>query len=283
VLDAAPACLPALRYLLVERSESLRARQSAHLPIEPAAHVLGPVAPSDDEDDQGARVLPGGGPRVASLPDLPAGPLTGVVLANELLDNIPFVLMQRGADGWYEVRVTGDLDEAVVPAAPALAQLADRLAPDAPMAGRVPIQRRACEWLWNAIRTLQHGRVVVIDYAVSSTSELARRPVEEWVRTYRAGSRGASPLARPGLQDITVEVCVDQLALVAPPDVDRSQAEFLADHGLGELVADARDAWHAGAATGSLDALKARSRVSEADALTAPGGLGAFRVIEWIV
>jgi hypothetical protein len=48
-------------------------------------------------------------------------------------------------------------------------------------------------------------------------------------------------------------------------------------------VAAARATWHERASLGDLDALKARSRVGEADALTDPSGLGAFRVLEWDV
>ena len=283
VLAASPACAPALRYLLVERSDRLRAQHAVHLPVELAAHVLGPVGPADDEDDQGARVLPGGGPRVASLPDLPAGPIVGVVIANELLDNVPFVVLERGPDDWLEVRVSADLEEVLIPAAPALVAEADRLAGEAPAGARIPIQRGAVDWVRDARRVLQRGRVVVFDYAVDATAELAARPMDEWVRTYRAGAGGASPLERPGEQDITCEVCIDQLARAAVPTVVRTQAEFLAAHGLAELVGSARSEWEAGAAAGTLDALKARSRVSEADALTDPSGLGAFRVIEWSV
>jgi SAM-dependent MidA family methyltransferase len=130
---------------------------------------------------------------------------------------------------------------------------------------------------------LQQGRVVVLDYADTSAS-LARRPWLEWVRTYRAHERGGHPLDAPGSQDITCEVAVDQLgALVRPPDRDTSQADWLRAHGIDDLVADARATWRERAALGDLEALKARSRVGEADALTDPTGLGAFRVLEWDV
>jgi hypothetical protein len=67
------------------------------------------------------------------------------------------------------------------------------------------------------------------------------------------------------------------------PDGDRAQAAWLEGHGLAELVAAARETWRATAHVGDLTALAARSRVGEADALTDPGGLGAFRVLEWEV
>ncbi len=82
---------------------------------------------------------------------------------------------------------------------------------------------------------------------------------------------------------MTCEVAVDQLARVRPPDADRSQAEWLGAHGVEELVAAARAMWHERAALGDLAALAARSRVGEAEALRDPAGLGAFRVLEWVV
>jgi hypothetical protein len=48
-------------------------------------------------------------------------------------------------------------------------------------------------------------------------------------------------------------------------------------------VGEARDAWQARAHIGDLEALKHRSRLTEAQALTDPSGLGAFRVLEWEV
>jgi SAM-dependent MidA family methyltransferase len=86
-----------------------------------------------------------------------------------------------------------------------------------------------------------------------------------------------------GDQDITCEVAVDQLAGVRQPARDRSQAEFLAAHGIASLVDEARGTWHERAAIGDLAALAARSRVTEAAALVDESGLGAFRVLEWEV
>ena len=283
VMAVARACAPVLRYVLVERSETLRARQAARLPLESPATVLGPAAEDEDGDLRpGPR---GNGPLATSLADLPAGPVTGVVLANELLDNLPFRLLERRAGAWHEVRVgvaRAGLCEVVVPAPPELAAEAERAAPDAPEGGRLPLQHRAAAWLRTVLAVLERGRVVVVDYA-DTTPSLATRPWLDWVRTYRGHGRGGSPLERPGAQDVTCEVAVDQLARVRPPSSVCSQADFLAAHGLDELVAAARAAWEAGAAVGSLESVAARSRVGEAAALVDRSGLGAFRVLEWVV
>jgi SAM-dependent MidA family methyltransferase len=319
ILDARPACAGALRYVLVERVARLRAEQLARLPVADPAQVLGPASPpssrpEDDEDDEGDEVgrddvggaavvgaeadedaengeavavtVARAGPLVTALAELPAGPLTGVVLANELLDDLPWRLLERGVGKWNEVRVglgdDGSLIEVVVPAAPDLAAEADRLVPDPPVGARIPLQRAAAAWLRDALALLSRGRVVAIDYA-SETAELARQPWSSWVRTYRGHGRGGPPLVAPGEQDVTCEVATDQLARVRVPDVDRPQAEFLRAHGIDTLLDEARAAWQARAHIGDLEALRHRSRLSEGAALTDPVGLGGFRVLEWDV
>jgi SAM-dependent MidA family methyltransferase len=265
VLAAEPACRRALRYALVETSDRQRRDHSGHLPLErpEVAFARGPdLAPA--------------GPVVVSLAEMPRPPGPCVVLANELLDNLPFDLLERTPAGWHEVRVGWERDhlvEVLVPVAPG----GD---PDlvAAVGARVPRQAAAAEWVRAATDVAgPGGHVIVLDYA--STSEaLASRPWHEWVRTYRSHQRGGSPLADLGDQDITCEVAVDQLP---PPDRDRSQAEWLRSHGIEELVDEGRRIWEERAGIGDLVAVRGRSRILEADALLDPAGLGAFRVLEW--
>lgn len=255
IAGAAPRCGEALRYVAVERSVRLRAAVA----------------------DQGIR----------ALAELPSEPFTGVILANELLDNLSFEMLERSASGWLQVRVgqedDGTLVEELVPAPEELARQAGALAPGAPAGSRIPLQMAAARWVADALSLLIRGRLVVFDYAVPSTAELAGRPWSEWVRTYTGHRRGGHPLEAPGEQDITVDVCVDQLAAGArAPDRDRSQAAFLRAYGIDEFWEDARRAWHANAAKGDLEAFRARARVSEAAALTDASGLGGFRALEWV-
>lgn len=156
---------------------------------------------------------------------------------------------------------------------------ADRLAPDAPVGARIPLQHTARDWVGAAAGGLRRGRVVVVDYA-DTTASMASRPWTEWVRTYRGHGRAGHPLDDLGHNDITCEVAVDQLPA---PTTNTTQADFLRAHGLDELVATARREWTERAHVGDLQALKSRSRVTEGAALTDPSGLGAFRVLEWEV
>lgn len=238
-------CAEALRYVLVERSATLR------------------------------RLHPQGS---ESLEDLPSDRFTGVVLANELLDNMALRLLERTEDGWAEVYVEGE-SEVLRPADDETAAEASRLAPDAALGARVPLQHQAGDWLRRALAKVD-GRVVVVDYA-DGTPSMAGRPWTDWLRTYRSHGRGGSPFQGAGSQDITCEVAVDQLAVVRAPNSDRSQADFLRAHGLGGLADAAATEWQARAHIGDLQAMVARSRVNEAAALSDPGGLGAFRVLEW--
>lgn len=267
--SAAPRCLPVLHHVLVEVGEG-----------QWASHPVGVVSRSD---------LPPG-------EELPPGPV--VVLANELLDNLPFALVEKRRDGWAEVAVDaagashGELTAGEVsplvevhrPLDAARRRWCDhRAGVDAPVGARLPVQHEAAHWLEaaRALAAARGGRVVVLDYA-STSAELARRPWTDWLRTYADHGRAGDPLAAPGGCDITADVAVDQLALVAVPSRDRSQADFLAAHGLAELVAEGQARWAAGGIRGGLAAIEGRSRAVEAEALTDPGGLGAFRVLEWV-
>jgi SAM-dependent MidA family methyltransferase len=140
------------------------------------------------------------------------------------------------------------------------------------------VAHAAASWVREAVALAgPGGRVVAFDYA-STTDELAHRPWTDWLRTYRNHARGGHPLEQLGEQDITCEVAVDQLP---PTGRDRSQAEWLRAHGIDELVDAGRATWQERAAVGDLDAVKGRSRITEAEALLDPAGLGAFRVLEW--
>jgi SAM-dependent MidA family methyltransferase len=104
------------------------------------------------------------------------------------------------------------------------------------------------------------------------------------MRTYRGHDRGGPPLAEPGAQDITCDVPIEHLVTHARRAGFRllestNQAEWLAVLGIDELTDEARGVWRERAATGDLDAMAARSRVSEAAALTDPTGLGAHAVL----
>jgi SAM-dependent MidA family methyltransferase len=273
ILRARPDFASALRYVLVERSPSLRAEQRTRLPIDPPDEALGPYVRRQGSDaPEPARRA---GPVVAALDDLP--PIEardGVVVANELLDNLPFGIAELTDAGWHEVRVAYERDhfvELLVPA-PDVSTL------DVPVGARVPIPRGLDRWFEECDRVLASGLVILIDYMVDAR-ELARR---RWLRTYRGHERGIDPLRDPGSADITGDVVVEQLVAAASGFRlvrHTTQAAWLTDLGIDEMVSEGRRRWDEGAPRGDLEALAGRSSVNEAAALTDPNGLGAHHVV----
>jgi SAM-dependent MidA family methyltransferase len=81
-----------------------------------------------------------------------------------------------------------------------------------------------------------------------------------------------------GEQDITVEVAIDQLPAASSVS---TQADFLRRHGIDALVDEGKHVWEERASRPDLEAMKMRSRVSEAEALLDASGLGGFSVLEW--
>jgi NADH dehydrogenase [ubiquinone] 1 alpha subcomplex assembly factor 7 len=286
VQRAEPACSPALRYLLVERSPVLRDAQRERLPIEPADEALGAYQRETGED----RPVPaeGIGPVFAALDDLPATPFDGVVFANELLDNLPFGIASFDGERWSEVLVAVDDEHAgfrelLVPArdddASMLAELTDGCV--VPPGARLPIARGVDDWLRRGASVVRHGFVCLVDYVEGVATVLSRG--DGWLRTYAQHASGRGVLEHVGEQDITGDVVREHLLRVARVAgltlvEERTQADAVRNLGLDALVEEGRRAWDDGRARGDLAALAGRSRVDEAAALTDPAGLGAHRV-----
>jgi SAM-dependent MidA family methyltransferase len=278
VLAARPACGAALRYVLVESSAVQRAQHAQHLELEDPSVAF---AALPDPDAERPAAVPAG-PIVVSTASLPRAGVPCLVLANELLDNLPVGIAERTGAGWSEVLVGADGDELVEVVGPLDETVAARLeaaAPGASSGARVPIPRGADRWLAEALAVAGSGGLVLaVDYG-RPAAELAAVAPEAWLRTYRQHTRGGPPLRDLGTQDITADVPVDLLRPAA--DVVATQAQWLRRHGIDELVAEARTTWTARASIGDLAAMRARSRVTEAEALLDPAGLGGFVVLEW--
>lgn len=220
-----------------------------------------------------------------------------VVIANELLDNLPFRVLERTEAGWAEWWVDTGPDGSTLRLEPAgtaaegdaavravvdvvegaAAAGAGAGAGDVAMAAgaRVPVLEQAAAWVSD---TLAQGaaKVAVFDYGARSTAELAGRG--GWLRAYRRHERDDDPFREPGQWDITTDIAVDQLP---PPGEVLTQAEFLRRHGIDELVEEGKQAWAAAAARPDLRAMRMRSRISEAEALTDPDGLGGWLCLLW--
>jgi SAM-dependent MidA family methyltransferase len=266
------------------------------LPVTAPEHALAALV-----NDDGQTIRADRGPVLCSLAELPVLSITGVVLANELLDNLSWCVLEFDGNDWMEVRVglndrdandrdandrdTNDRDaieraqlvEVLVPAPEGLGDVG-RQAVKAPQPGmRIPVHVGARAWVTDALALVTQGRLVVFDYG-GSTDTLAHRG--DWLRCYQQHVRGADPLAIAGACDVTADVAFDQLW--PSPTAISSQADFLRTHGIDELVDEGRALWNAAAAAPNVAALTARSRIREAEALCDAAGLGAFQVAQWV-
>ncbi len=284
---ADPQCAGALLHVLVERTPGQRLLHEAHLP--------GWVGERSGEElqDLVVRSLMGTGPVFVSAPEPPAS-FDGIVLVNELLDNLAFDIVRvrpgvgdQGMVDALEVAIDAEgIGEFVVRSLDrsedtTTRELAARIESGG-MGDWFPLQAQAIGWIADMRSRIGDGRLVVIDYA-STTKELAVRPDFGWMRTFRGHESGSHPLDSPGSQDITVDVALDQIQMDVPADVVESQADFLERFGIDELVEEGRQVWEANPHAPGLNEIRGRSRIREAEALLEAGGLGGFTVLQWIV
>jgi SAM-dependent MidA family methyltransferase len=209
----------------------------------------------------------------------PQREITGVVLANELLDNLPFKLFVF--DGtWKEAFVALGDGGKFVEVLHDVADIPRVLPKTASLGARAPIQTAARDWLTMVSTRLGQGRILIFDYCSASTSEVAASPWREWLRTYKDHGRGEHYLANPGSQDITVQVMLDQLANSFPQLTVSRQSEWLKHWGIEQLVDEGNQYWDAHKLAPNLAAMKMRSRQNESDALVSETSLGRFWVLQ---
>jgi SAM-dependent MidA family methyltransferase len=245
ILAAKPRCMQSLNYFAVEVSAAQR-----------ALHPKG----------------------VESRETMPDHAINGVILANELLDNLPFRLFVF--DGaWMEAFVAQTPDGAFVEVLRKPTAMPAVLPQTAALGSRVPIQDAACAWVNNALSLIERGSLLMFDYCSNTTAEVTAMPWREWLRTYKDHERGGHYLLEPGSQDITAQVVLDQL----PAGFNAmTQVQFLQQWGIDELVLEGNAYWENLSGAPDVAAIKMRSRATEAQSLLAPGGLGGFTALEWL-
>ncbi len=247
VFDAQPKCLSAMKYVAVEISESQRALHPDY---------------------------------VESAEVFPNRTIHGVVLANELLDNLPFKLFVF--DGaWKEAFVALGDGGRFVEVLRTVSNIPEVLPKSAPLGSRAPIQTAATQWLRDATQKVSKGRVLIFDYCSDSTSEIAVSPWREWLRTYKNHERGEHYLLEPGAQDITAQVMIDQLLEAFPNLLVSKQSDWLDHLGIQDLVSEGARYWDQHKSSPDVFALKMRSRANEALLLTNELGIGSFSVLEF--
>jgi SAM-dependent MidA family methyltransferase len=219
---------------------------------------------------------------VESLEEAPQG-VAGCLLANEVLDNVPFHRVRGTEGGVRELFVDVEKDRFVlVEGAPSKALIEKGRLPDVPAGAERVVRPALDRFIDDVANMLSRGYAWIVDYA-SSDAELG--PLSDSVHGYRAHRQVEDVLSDPGTRDVTAGVDFDHVAdqarrrgmAVWGPT---RQRDALLALGFGELDAEARGAQVAalGERRG-MDALRSFSDRNRAAALIASGGLGDFRVI----
>ena len=246
IFDAQPKCISAVKYVAVEISKSQRAMHPEF---------------------------------VESAESIPDRSIHGVVLANELLDNLPFKLFVCDGE-WKEAFVAVGDGGKFVEVLRSVENTPEVLPKNAPLGSRAPIQTAAAQWLLDVSKKLSRGRVLVFDYCSESTSEIAVTPWREWLRTYKDHERGTHYLLDPGTQDITSQVMLDQLLDKFESVNTTTQDFWLARWGIEDLVSEGVRYWEEHKRSPHLAAIKMQSRQKEFQTLMAMSRSGSFQVIE---
>lgn len=187
-------CCAALQYLIVERSETLRAVQQSRL--EPW---------SDQVTWQ-------------TLEAIGDHSITGCFFSNELVDALPVHQVVLTEDGLAEVYVTldsengGQFREVVGPLS--TPQLRDYFAlvdielshPSYPLGYRTEVNLIALDWIKTLARKLKRGYVITIDYGYPANRYYSPARCQGTLQCYYQHGHHNHPYSHLGQQDITAHV-----------------------------------------------------------------------------
>jgi len=210
---------------------------------------------------------------VRDVADLP--PVTGLLVANEWLDDIPLDVVEQTPDGPRLVLVDTDGSESLGPPPdPADRKWIDRWWPLLATGDRAEVGRPRDDAWTAAVGRIERGVAVAIDYG----HEASGRPVGGTLAGYRAGA--LVPPVPDGRGNLTAHVALDSAA--AAGRTAGAGDTRLDDQRTALLVlgVDPRRPPLDLARTDPDRYMRALARAGEAAELTDRSGLGAFR---WLV
>ncbi|HYV02497.1 MAG TPA: SAM-dependent methyltransferase, partial [Actinomycetota bacterium] len=203
----------------------------------------------------------------------------GCVIANELLDNLPFHRVRQTEHGLVELFVTTDGSRFALVEGPLSSPEVERASPRIRSAQEAVVNLGALRFVDDAASRLERGYVWLVDYGPEPG-----QPVSG-VHGYRGHRAEGDILSAPGSRDITAGV---DFAALAGHARDRglhvwgpvAQREALLNLGFRDLDRRAQERQvEAVAARRGIDAMRIYSNRTRANLLLGRAGLGAFWVL----
>ncbi len=174
-------------------------------------------------------------------------PLPGIAFGNELLDALPFHLVERGPGGWQVCRVADNgsgfyWEISPQPPAPALGEALKKIGDDFPIGYRAEVRTHFADFLAPLTRCLTRGLLLWPDYGFARPELYHPDRMRGTLRTFSNHRAAEDPLVTPGEIDITAHVdftavAEAAIALGAVPTLFRNQGAWLTEIGRGWLLA----------------------------------------------
>lgn len=215
---------------------------------------------------------------ITNAGELSTEPLPGVAFGNELLDALPFHLVERKSGHWRECRVANGPDETFAWETdheitdPLLLQALGKIGDDFPEGYRTEVRTNFQSFLAPLTRCLSSGLLVWPDYGFARPEYYLPERKTGTLRTFSNHRAAEDPLATPGGRDITAHVdftavAESALALGCQPLVFKNQGSWLTENGRDWLLA--------------LEGNPSPSGLRQFQTLTHPAHLGgSFHVLE---
>lgn len=233
LLDRRPEIRSALRYQLIEVNPHLVARA-----LEAMRDVgFGEIVTAVDPD--------------LGSPE----PITGVAIANEVVDALPVHRLQWNGTGFDELWVTLDPAGRFTESAGDLSPAVRRLDLEAylerqgihpatwPNGARIEVSPASERWIAALAQGIERGYAFIIDYGYPAPELYRDHRLEGTLRGHHEHTVTDDPLIRVGLQDLTAHVDFARLIETGRETGMTlagltTQADFLARIGLGDLLVD---------------------------------------------
>jgi SAM-dependent MidA family methyltransferase len=231
------------------------------------------------------------GETVAILPNpaaLTRDPLPGIVFGNELLDALPFHLVEWHDGVWVELHVGNaphqvsapgsslsnfkfQISNSTAPLSPELSAALDRL-PIPTGIYRTEVRTNFSSFLAPLLASLTHGRMIWPDYGFARPEYYLPERNTGTLRTFQRHRAGEDPLDSPGERDITSHVDFTAVAEAAI-HLGATPAEFA---GQGSWLTRLAEPW-----LRENEAALTPAQIRQFQTLVHPGHLGAkFHILE---